>query len=93
MCLSNLALHHQAAKKLLQYATGGCPCNNTGKPWTKEAILAAVEQGPHVSALKDDAIEGEIAEKVRVGQCNLVEWNEIKNHPPKQLKSLTGGRF
>lgn len=55
--------------------------------------MAAVEQGPHVSALKDDAIEGEIAEKVRVGQCKLVEWNEIKNHPPKQLKSLTGGRF
>eukprot|EP00956_Cyclotella_meneghiniana_P004837 scaffold5989_cov47-Cyclotella_meneghiniana.AAC.8 len=46
MCPSNLALHHPAAEKLLQYATGGCPCN-TGKPWTKEEIWAAVERGPH----------------------------------------------
>ena len=67
MCPRNLALHHPAAKKLLQYATGGCPCN-TGQPWTKDEIWAAVERGPHVSALEEDAIEqleGEIAEKVR----------------------------
>eukprot|EP00956_Cyclotella_meneghiniana_P026592 scaffold57877_cov41-Cyclotella_meneghiniana.AAC.3 len=88
MCPSNLALHHPAAKKLLQYATGGCPCN-TGKPWTKDEIWAAVERGPHVSALKEDAIEqleGEIAEKVRVGQCKVVDWDDIKNDSPKQLK-------
>eukprot|EP00956_Cyclotella_meneghiniana_P042622 scaffold248725_cov109-Cyclotella_meneghiniana.AAC.1 len=88
MCPSNLALHHPAAKKLLQYATGGCPCN-TGKPWTKDEMWAAVERGPHVSALEQDAIEqleGEIAEKVRVGQCKVVDWDDIKNDPPKQLK-------
>lgn len=37
MCPSNLALHHPAAEKLLQYASGGCPCN-TGQPWMKEQM-------------------------------------------------------
>jgi hypothetical protein len=35
MCPRSLALHHPAAEKLLQYATGGCPAN-TGRPWSKE---------------------------------------------------------
>jgi hypothetical protein len=35
MCPRGLALHHPAAAKLLQYATGGCP-TNTGKNWTKD---------------------------------------------------------
>jgi hypothetical protein len=49
MCPSNLALHHPAAAKLLQYATGGCPCK-TGKPWTKKQMWAAIARGPHISA-------------------------------------------
>jgi hypothetical protein len=88
MCPSNLALHHPAAGKLLQYATGGCPCN-TGKPWSKQQMWAAVERRPHVLALQQEAItqlKGEIAEKVRVGQCRVVEWDEIKDNPPAQLK-------
>ena len=88
MCPQNLALHHPAAEKLLQYATGGCPCN-TGKPWTKEEIWAAVERGPHVSALEPDAIEqleGEIPEKVKAGQCKVVLWDDIKDNIPPQLK-------
>jgi hypothetical protein len=55
MCPRNLALEHPAAEKLLQYATGGCPCNS-GKPWTKEQMWEAVARGPHVSALEADAI-------------------------------------
>ena len=35
MCPKGLALHHPAASKLLQYATGGCPVN-AGAPWTLE---------------------------------------------------------
>jgi hypothetical protein len=88
MCPKNLALEHPAAEKLLQYATGGCPCN-TGKPWSKEMIHAAVERGPHVSALDPEAIEQlrtEIAEKEKIGQCKVVLWDDIKNDPPKQLK-------
>ena len=88
MCPKGLALHHPAAGKLLEYATGGCP-TNTGKDWTVEQMRAAVERGPHVSALEPDAIEqlkGEIAEKVRIGQCRVVEWDSIKENPPRQLK-------
>ena len=88
MCPQNLALHHPAAAKLLEYATGGCPCN-TGKPWTKEQMWAAVERGPHKSALEEDAIaqlEGEIADKVKAKQCKVVLWDDIKDNPPEQLK-------
>jgi hypothetical protein len=88
MCPTNLALDHPAAAKLLQYATGGCPAN-TGKPLTKERIHAAVEQGPHVSALEPDAIaqlKTEIAEKERIGQCRVVLWDDIKDSLPEQLK-------
>ena len=83
-----LALRHPAAAKLLQYATGGCPCK-TGKEWTKEEIWEAVERGPHVSALDPKAIEqleGEIAGKVEAGQCKVVLWDDIKHNPPKQMK-------
>ena len=88
MCPSNLALKHPAAEKLSKYATGGCP-TNTGKPWTKAEIWEAVERGPHVSALEEEAIEqlaGEILEKERVGQCKVVLWDDIKDNPPEQLK-------
>jgi hypothetical protein len=88
MCPTNLALDHPAAEELLKYATGGCP-TNTGQPWTKEMITAAVERGPHVSALEPAAIQqlkAEIEDKVRVGQCKVVLWDEIKENPPEQLK-------
>eukprot|EP00956_Cyclotella_meneghiniana_P034528 scaffold105814_cov64-Cyclotella_meneghiniana.AAC.1 len=88
MCPQRLALRHPAAAKLLQYATGGCPCK-TGKDWTKEQIWEAVERGPHVSALDPKAIEqlkGEIAGKVKEGQCKVVLWDDVKHDPPKQMK-------
>jgi hypothetical protein len=88
MCPTNLALDHPAAEELLKYATGGCP-TNTGQPWTKEMITAAVERGPHVSALDPAAIQqlkAEIEDKVRVGQCRVLLWDEIKEDPPEQLK-------
>ena len=52
MCPSGLALHHPADDLLLQYATKGCP-TKTGKNWSKEEMTAAVECGPHSSALKE----------------------------------------
>eukprot|EP00956_Cyclotella_meneghiniana_P024898 scaffold50779_cov23-Cyclotella_meneghiniana.AAC.1 len=88
MCPQGLALHHPAAGALLEYATQGCPCN-TGKDWTKEQLWAAVERGPHVSALEPDAIEQmeqEIAEKQKQGQVKVVLWDDIKDNPPAQLK-------
>jgi hypothetical protein len=50
---------------------------------------AAVERGPHSSALDPEAIEQlkiEIAEKERIGQCKVVLWDDIKDNPPEQLK-------
>ena len=88
MCPDNLALYHPAAEKLLKYATEGCPCN-TGKPWSREEVTAAIERGPHISALEPDAIDqlaGEIKQKVADGQCRVVLWDDIKNDMPEQLK-------
>jgi hypothetical protein len=88
MCPSNLALHHPAAATLLKYASGGCPAN-TGKPWTKEEIQAAIDRGPHVSAMDPEAMEQlqqEVHEKVKKGQARLVLGDEIKKNPPTELK-------
>jgi hypothetical protein len=88
MCLRNLALHHPAAEKLLQYATGGCPAN-MGLPWSKEEMQAAIDRGPHVSALVPEAIKQlqlEVNDKVRKGQAKVVLWDDIKDDPPKELK-------
>jgi hypothetical protein len=88
MCPSNLALHHPAAATLLKYASGGCPAN-TGKPWTKEEIQAAIDRGPHVSAMDPEAMEQlqqEVHKKVKKGQARLVLWDEIKKNPPTELK-------
>ena len=88
MCPSGLALHHPAAAELLKYATQGCP-TETGQNWTKEMMAAAVERGPHVSALTPEAIEyfqTEIEQKVAAGQVKIVEWDDIKDNPPEQLK-------
>ena len=88
MCPRRLALHHPAATILLQYATTGCP-TNTGTPWTVEQMKAAIDRGPHVSALAQDAMDQfdtEIAEKVLNGQARIVKWNDIRHNPPPQLK-------
>ena len=88
MCPSGLALHHPAADTLLKYATRGCEVR-TGKPWTRDEMQAAVEKGPHVSALLPEAMEqfaAEVAEKERQGQCRVVLWDDIKANPPEQLK-------
>ena len=51
----NGALHHAAADNLLRYATNGCPVD-CGRDWTIEEMQAAIEKGPHKSALDPVAI-------------------------------------
>ena len=88
MCPRGLALHHPAASLLKHYAVNGCP-TDTGKPWTIEQIQAAIERGPHVSALVPAAMEQldmEVQEKVASGQARIVRWNDIRHAPPPQLK-------
>jgi hypothetical protein len=72
MCPQNLALYHPAAAKLLDFATGGCPAN-TGRPWTKAEMEAAIERGPHISAMDPDAmaqLQQEVADKVKRARQN-----------------------
>lgn len=83
-----LALQHPAAPSLLQYATRGCPVQ-PGKPWTVEKMQAAINRGPHKSALVPDAIDqlqSKVKEKVAVGQAQIVKRSTIKDNPPPQLK-------
>jgi hypothetical protein len=49
----------------------------------------AVARGPHRSALSPEAIshfKAEATEKVRTKQAQLVQWDDIKDNPPKELK-------
>ncbi len=49
----------------------------------------AVARGPHRSALSPKAIahfKAEATEKVRTKQAQLVQWEDIKDNPPKELK-------
>jgi len=84
------ALAHPAAPLLMEWAQFGCP-TKTGQPWTKEEIWYAVERGPHQSAHSEDAIKNfavEAAEKVRTKQARIVDWDSIKDNPPKEIKIL-----
>ena len=88
MCPANLALDHPAADLLLEYATRGCP-TNTGAPWSRQLMQAAIDRGPHVSALIPEAIaqlRQEVADKVASGQARVVRWDNIKDNPPRELK-------
>ncbi len=49
------ACNHPAAPILKEYASRGCPVE-VGRNWTMAELEAAVKRGPHVSAMKDDAI-------------------------------------
>ena len=86
---SGLALHHPAADRLLQYATKGCPAE-TGQDWTMDMIQAAIDRGPHKSAMTPEAMEyiqSEAFDKERIGKARIVEWiGEFKRSPPAQLK-------
>ena len=90
MCPRGLALHHPAADLLRGYATGGCPAN-TGRPWTVDEMQAAIDRGPHVSALDPAAMEymaEEARQKEAAGQLRVVDWETIRHNPPKELKVL-----
>ena len=91
MCPSNLALHHPAADLLKQYATEGCPVD-TGRHWTKQEIVAAIERGNHPmepSAMQQ--FHDEALAKQERGLVEIIDWEALKALPddqfPKALKS------
>ena len=82
------AARHPAAPMLKEYATRGCPVQ-TGADWTAEQLQAAVEKGPHSSALEDDAIaqiQVEAREKEAQGFAKIYKWEELKKNLPRALK-------
>jgi hypothetical protein len=84
-----LGLHHLAANLQEEYAMLGCP-THTGKPWTKDEMLEAVVRGPHHLAMSPKAIQHfglKAIEKVKAEQA-ILQWENIKNLPPPQLKIL-----
>jgi hypothetical protein len=88
MCPTRRALEHPAAPLLSEWAQFGCP-TKTGQPWTKEEIWEAVARGPHQLALSQEATEHfaiKAEEKVRIKQAKIVDWDSIKDNPPKELK-------
>ena len=54
-------------------------------------ITAAVERGPHVSAMRPDTMkysQQELVEKVQGGFAKIFLWDNIKNNPPPNTKVL-----
>ena len=82
------ALEHPAAHLLDEYATFGCPAN-TGKNWTLAELEAAIEVGPHVSAMVPEAmqqLQEEVTSKVANGQVKVFLWDDLKKTMPPKLK-------
>ena len=82
------ATRHPAAPMLKEYATRGCPVQ-TGEDWTAEQLQAAVEKGPHSSALEDNAIaqiQVEAREKVAQEFAKIYRWEDLKKDLPRALK-------
>jgi hypothetical protein len=52
-------------------------------------MQAAIDRGPHVSALVPEAmaqLDDEINEKVSNGQAKIIKLSDIRHNPPPQLK-------
>jgi hypothetical protein len=90
MAPQGLALKHEAADLLSNWEQFWCP-TQTGRDWTLEEIQAAINRGPHKSALKPNAIahyKEEVRDKVAKGQACVALWDDIKHNHPHQLKVL-----
>ena len=88
MCPAGRDLEHPAGGILQVWATYGCP-TKTGKPWTREVMTEAVQQGPHQSAMTPEALQHfavEADKKVKQGQARIMMWDDIKDNPPQELK-------
>jgi hypothetical protein len=90
MAPQGLALQHKAAQLLRDWENFGCLAR-MGCNWTLSKIQAAINRGPHQSALEPEAIahfEVEVRDKVEKGQACVVLWDDIKSNHPRQLKVL-----
>ena len=92
MCPFNLANEHPAAERLHEYATKGCPVKS-GRHWSREEVAAAVERGPHATAMEESAMaqfHAEALDKEKRGLIKIMGWKELaalpENEFPKALK-------
>jgi hypothetical protein len=86
----NDVLNHPAGPDLLKYTLNGCLVD-CGSNWSYEQLLAAITNGPHASANKDEAATAcrkEAMDQVAEGCCRLVYWDDIKDNLPPKLKIL-----
>ncbi|KAI2511562.1 adenylate kinase [Fragilaria crotonensis] len=78
---------HPFVATLEQWASGvAAVC---GEPWSEAAIRAAVERGPHTSALTPEArvlIDEEMKYQIQAGFSETVLWNAIQHSYPINLK-------
>ena len=81
-------MEHPAGKKLLEFAMEGCP-TKAGRDWSVAEITAAVERGPHESAMGKEQMQQyqrEVKVKGKQGKLKIMAWDDIKKNPPKKLK-------
>ena len=60
-----------------------------GEPWSEAAICAAIERGPHMSALTPEArdlIDEEMKYQIQAGFSEMVLWRTIQHPYPTNLK-------
>ena len=84
----NEVLDHPAGPALLQYALNGCPLD-CGDELSAEQLLAAITNGAHASANDEEAATAcrkEVMERVAEGCCRLINWEDIKDNIPPNLK-------
>ena len=83
-----LAKLHPAAGLLDVLSSEGCPCD-LGENWTKKHILEAINRGNHISATQQEeskCMEQEAKEKVAAGYAKIIQWKDIMNNIPPNLK-------
>ena len=83
---------HPTSPMLRKYATRGCPVQ-TREDWTAEQLQAAVEKGPHSSALENNAIaqiQVEAREKEAQGFTKIYRWEDLNRRPVKYPPRKTG---
>jgi hypothetical protein len=88
MLPSHEVLTNPAGPDLLRYATDGCPVD-CGKSWSRQRIEAAIAKGAHASAEAPgaaDACQAEALERVAAGSCRLINWIDIRDDIPPNLK-------
>jgi hypothetical protein len=88
MAPQGLTLKHETAHLLRDWEQFGCP-TAAGRDWTIQEIQAAIDRGPHKSALGPDTIKHfaeEVADKVARGQAQVILWDDIKHNHPRHLK-------